>query len=171
MSTLYLSLDTPEEGVRFHYRWLWAMMWLLGFELRTFWKAVSALICWAISPAGKFYEVEKSGISGWDGFDSCQQHIKGLKTNTGTLVSRLKKVLQYNRVRASYLWKTEKSTLLKKNAYNSDWRQKVTWYSLAHRKWKHTISEPAGLYIGGQWNCLEPNSPYNFVSEKRTVKQ
>jgi hypothetical protein len=29
------------EGVRFHYGWLWATMWLLGFELRTFGRAVS----------------------------------------------------------------------------------------------------------------------------------
>jgi hypothetical protein len=34
-----------------HYGWLWATMWLLGFELRTFRKAVSALTHWAISPA------------------------------------------------------------------------------------------------------------------------
>jgi hypothetical protein len=32
MSTLY----TPEEGSRSHYRWLWATMWLLGIELRTY---------------------------------------------------------------------------------------------------------------------------------------
>jgi hypothetical protein len=32
-------------------RWLWAITWLLGFELRTFGSAVSALTCWAISPA------------------------------------------------------------------------------------------------------------------------
>jgi hypothetical protein len=30
---------------------LWATMWLLEFELRTFRRAVSALTCWAISPA------------------------------------------------------------------------------------------------------------------------
>ena len=41
----------PEEGVRSHYGWLWATMWLLGFELRTFRRAVSALTHWAISPA------------------------------------------------------------------------------------------------------------------------
>ena len=35
-----LSSDTPEEGVRSHYGWLWATMWLLGFELRTFGRAV-----------------------------------------------------------------------------------------------------------------------------------
>ena len=40
----------PEEGIRSRYRWLWATMWLLGFELRTFRRAVSALTCWAISP-------------------------------------------------------------------------------------------------------------------------
>jgi len=46
-----LSSDTPEEGIRSHYRWLWATMWLLGFELRTSERAVSALNHWAISPA------------------------------------------------------------------------------------------------------------------------
>ena len=34
-----------------HYRWLWATMWLLGIELRTSGRAVSALNRWAISPA------------------------------------------------------------------------------------------------------------------------
>jgi hypothetical protein len=51
MSTLSLSSDTPEEGIRSHYRWLWATMWLLGIELRTSGRAVSALNHWAISPA------------------------------------------------------------------------------------------------------------------------
>jgi hypothetical protein len=31
--------------------WLWAIMWLLGFELGTFLRAVGALNHWAISPA------------------------------------------------------------------------------------------------------------------------
>jgi hypothetical protein len=35
----------------FCYGWLWATMWLLGFELRTFRRAVGALNRWAISPA------------------------------------------------------------------------------------------------------------------------
>jgi hypothetical protein len=51
ISTLLLSSDTPEEGIRSHYRWLWATMWLLGFELRIFGREVSALTRWAISPA------------------------------------------------------------------------------------------------------------------------
>jgi hypothetical protein len=51
VSTLPLSSVTPEEGIRSHYRWLWATMWLLGFELRTSGRAVSALNCWATSPA------------------------------------------------------------------------------------------------------------------------
>jgi hypothetical protein len=38
-----LSSDTPEEGVRSHHGWLLATMWLLGFELRTFGRAVGAL--------------------------------------------------------------------------------------------------------------------------------
>jgi hypothetical protein len=49
--TMLLFPDTPEEGIRSHYRWLWATMWLLGNELRTSRRAVSALNCWAISPA------------------------------------------------------------------------------------------------------------------------
>ena len=36
---------------RGHYRWLWATMWLLGIELRTFGRAGNALNRWAISPA------------------------------------------------------------------------------------------------------------------------
>jgi hypothetical protein len=43
MSTLLLSSDNPEEDVRSHYGWLGATMWLLGFELRTFRRAVSAV--------------------------------------------------------------------------------------------------------------------------------
>jgi len=52
MSTLSDTLvsDTPEEGIGSHYRWLWATMWLLGIELRTSGRAVSALNQWAISP-------------------------------------------------------------------------------------------------------------------------
>jgi hypothetical protein len=48
MSTLSLSSDTPEEGIRSHYRWLWATMWFLGIELRTSGRATGAL---SISPA------------------------------------------------------------------------------------------------------------------------
>jgi hypothetical protein len=51
MSTRSLSSCTPEEGVRSHYRWLWATMWLLGIELRTSGRAVGAFNRWAISPA------------------------------------------------------------------------------------------------------------------------
>ena len=43
--------DKQEEGIRSHYRWLWATMWLLGIELRISGRVVSALNCWAISPA------------------------------------------------------------------------------------------------------------------------
>jgi hypothetical protein len=53
ISTLYLSSDAPEEGIRSNYGWLWATMWFLGFELRTFGRAVRALTHWAISPAQK----------------------------------------------------------------------------------------------------------------------
>jgi hypothetical protein len=55
MSILWLSWDTPEEGIRSHYRWLWATMWLLGIELRTSGRAIGALNRWAISPALHFF--------------------------------------------------------------------------------------------------------------------
>jgi hypothetical protein len=51
MSSPLLSSDTPEEGIRPHYSWLWATKWLLGIELRSSGKAVDALNLWAISPA------------------------------------------------------------------------------------------------------------------------
>jgi hypothetical protein len=51
VSSLPLSSDTSEEGIRSHYRQLWATMWLLETELRTSGRAVSALNCLAISPA------------------------------------------------------------------------------------------------------------------------
>jgi hypothetical protein len=51
VNILLLSSDTPEEGIRSHYRWLWATMSLLGIELRTSEVVVSALNCWAIFPA------------------------------------------------------------------------------------------------------------------------
>jgi hypothetical protein len=35
MITLSISSDTSEKGIRSHYRWLWATMWLLIIELRT----------------------------------------------------------------------------------------------------------------------------------------
>lgn len=47
---MYISM--PEEGIRSH-RLLWATTWLLGIELRTSGRMVSALSCWAISPAPK----------------------------------------------------------------------------------------------------------------------
>jgi hypothetical protein len=48
--TVVVSRNTRKRLI-FHYRWLWATMWFLGFELRTFGRAVSALTHWAISPA------------------------------------------------------------------------------------------------------------------------
>jgi hypothetical protein len=51
ISTLWLSSDTLEKGVGSQYKWLWATMWLLGIELRTYGRAVSDLNCWGISPA------------------------------------------------------------------------------------------------------------------------
>jgi hypothetical protein len=71
------------RGHRFHYRWLWATMWLLGFELRTFRRAVSALNHWDISPALNFF-LRKQNYASW-GFSirKVKNEImmaKGLKT-------------------------------------------------------------------------------------------
>ena len=38
----------PKRAFDPHYIWLWATIWLLGIELRTSGRAVSALNCWAI---------------------------------------------------------------------------------------------------------------------------
>jgi len=43
VSTLSLSSDIPEKGIRNHHRWLQATTWLLGIELGTSGRAVSAL--------------------------------------------------------------------------------------------------------------------------------
>ena len=60
-NTLSLSSVTPEEGVRSHYRWLWATTWLLGIELRTSGRAViSALNHCANSPAPSFCICKKT---------------------------------------------------------------------------------------------------------------
>ena len=50
VGTLSLSSCAPEKGIGSHYR-LWAIMWLLGIELRTSGRAVSAFNPRAISPA------------------------------------------------------------------------------------------------------------------------
>ena len=49
-----LQTHTSRVCIRSHYRWLWSTMWLLGIELRTYVRAVSALNLWAISPAPWF---------------------------------------------------------------------------------------------------------------------
>jgi hypothetical protein len=49
MTTLSLSSDMPKEDIGSHYRWLWATIWLLGIELRTSGRALSALNCWVPS--------------------------------------------------------------------------------------------------------------------------
>ena len=43
--------QTPEEGIRSHYRWLWATLLKLGIELRMSGGAASSLSGWTISPA------------------------------------------------------------------------------------------------------------------------
>ena len=65
MSILSLSSDTPEEGIRSLYRWLWATMWLLGIELGTSGRAVRALNHWAIAPAPSL-EIIDSWLSRWE---------------------------------------------------------------------------------------------------------
>jgi hypothetical protein len=62
VSSLKLYSDTPEEGIRSHYRWLWATMWLLGNELRTSGRAV---IHWAISPARKWLFVPQQPLTAY----------------------------------------------------------------------------------------------------------
>jgi hypothetical protein len=49
--------DTPEEGIRSHYRQSWVTMWLLGIELRTSERAASALNHWAQEWAFKFWHL------------------------------------------------------------------------------------------------------------------
>ena len=39
------------KGIKSHYRWLWAIMWVLGIELRISGRAASALNCWVITLA------------------------------------------------------------------------------------------------------------------------
>ena len=49
VSILSLLLDTPEEGIRSHYRWLWAILWLLEIELRISGRTASVLNHWTMS--------------------------------------------------------------------------------------------------------------------------
>jgi hypothetical protein len=51
VSTSWFSLDIREEGIGSYYRWLWAIIWLLGIELRTSGRRASALNCWFTSPS------------------------------------------------------------------------------------------------------------------------
>jgi len=48
---MHVNIQWLSSDIRYHYRWLWATMWLLGIELRTSERAVSALNRWTISPA------------------------------------------------------------------------------------------------------------------------
>jgi hypothetical protein len=56
MSTLSLPSDTPEEGIRSHYRWLWATMWLLGTEFRTSGRAVFLTTEPCLQPNKSFFK-------------------------------------------------------------------------------------------------------------------
>jgi hypothetical protein len=51
MSTLSLSSDTAEEGIKAYYRWLWATTWVLGIKWGTSRRTVNTLNLWAISAA------------------------------------------------------------------------------------------------------------------------
>ena len=51
MNITVAGFRPPEEGIGSHNKWLWATMWLLGIELRTSGRTVSALNRWAISPS------------------------------------------------------------------------------------------------------------------------
>lgn len=44
-----LSSCTSEEGIKSHYRWLWATMWWLGIKFRIS-RMSSILNCWSIFP-------------------------------------------------------------------------------------------------------------------------
>jgi len=59
-----LSSCAPEGGIRSHYRWLWAIIWLLGIELRSSGRSASALNHQAISPAPKKILI-KASTSPW----------------------------------------------------------------------------------------------------------
>jgi hypothetical protein len=54
MSTALPFSDQPEDGIRSHYKWFWATMWLPRIELTISGRADRALNCWAISPAPVF---------------------------------------------------------------------------------------------------------------------
>lgn len=47
--SICMSTCMTEEGIRFHYIWLWATTWLLGIELRISGRTTSAFNHWAIS--------------------------------------------------------------------------------------------------------------------------
>jgi hypothetical protein len=50
------SCFTSEEAIGSYYKWLWATMWLLGFELRTSGRTVTALNHLAISLTLLFWD-------------------------------------------------------------------------------------------------------------------
>jgi hypothetical protein len=98
MSTL--SSDTQKEGIKFHYKWLWAIVWLLGIELRTFGGTVSALNHWAISSSPpktiilleyNLYNLQiaqlKSTVNGLSTFTESSNHQH---TDLGSLLSHTK---------------------------------------------------------------------------------
>jgi hypothetical protein len=45
-----MSTYIPVESTRSHFRWLWATMWLLGIEVKTSGRVVSALKYWDTTP-------------------------------------------------------------------------------------------------------------------------
>jgi hypothetical protein len=85
VSTLSLSSDTPEEGVRFRYRWLWATMWLLGFELRTFGRAVGCSYPLSHLTSPRYFKVERNHEKKRDWLR--RWHINGILDLLGLLRS------------------------------------------------------------------------------------
>jgi hypothetical protein len=72
-------------------------MWLLGFELRTFGRAVSALNCWAISPASNSSQVPLTNepwpwIPGWPASTS---QVLGLLCHISLTWSQVKDVFVF----------------------------------------------------------------------------
>ena len=68
ISILQLSSDAPEEGIRSHY------VWLLGFELRTFGRAVkcSCLLSHLTSPVLHKFYVHRMYTVAWKPRKECQ---------------------------------------------------------------------------------------------------
>ena len=127
MNTLLLSSDTPEEGMWFCYRWLWATMGLLGIELRTSGRAaVSALNHWATSPALgslKFKVVVWSSKEAWLTWDPVSRKQNQNKEN------KTKKTKQNPRKRENQITQGKGKGVINKLS-----RERIQFYSLESGK-------------------------------------